>query len=333
MDFKIQKQIRRFVKNYKIQNKTETDWNEPLIAFADANDPLFEKIKTDIIPFHDTPTELLNDARTVISYFIPFKEEIAQSNFGGKYCSKEWAIAYIETNKFISDLNRYLATELEKLKFKSVLKPPTYNFDKKTLISNWSHKHVAYISGLGKFGSHKMLITEKGCCGRLGTLITSAKIQPTKRPDKVIGMHFFNPASAMKLVEIVRPITVSDETVEASKKFAEAVGKTPVVLPDVPGFIVNRLAVPFILNAIELLENGIASKEDIDTAINLGLNHPMGPLTLADLIGNDVVLAMADGIYETLQDHRYVAPTLLRRMVDAGWLGQKTKKGFYDYNN
>ncbi|MFB0544908.1 MAG: epoxyqueuosine reductase [Candidatus Hodarchaeota archaeon] len=184
MDGKIQRLIKRFVKNYKTQNKTETDWNDPLVAFADANDLLFERLKTDIIPSHNTPTELLNDAKTVISYFIPFKEEIAQSNVGGRYCSKEWAIAYIETNKLISDLNKYLAKELEKLNFKSVIKPPTYDFDKKTLISNWSHKHVAFISGLGKFGSHKMLITEKGCCGRLGTLITSAKIQPTKRSNK-----------------------------------------------------------------------------------------------------------------------------------------------------
>lgn len=153
----------------------------------------------------------------------------------------------------------------------------------------------------------------------------------TKRPDKVVGLHFFNPASAMKLVEVVRPITVSDETVETSKEFAKSVGKTPVVVPDVPGFIVNRLAVPFMLNAIRLLESGVASREDIDTAVNLGLNHPMGPLTLADLIGNDIVLSMADGIYQNLQDHQYIAPPLLRRMVAAGWLGQKTGKGFYDY--
>ena len=178
-----------------------------------------------------------------------------------------------------------------------------------------------------------------GICSEHTILASNTSVLPvvemaiaTKRPDKVLGMHFFNPASAMKLVEIVRPITVSDETVEASKKFAESVGKTPVVIPDAPGFIVNRLAVPFILNAIELLENGVASKEDIDTAVNLGLNHPMGPLALSDLIGNDVVLAMADGIYETLQEHRYIAPTLLRRMVAAGWLGQKTGKGFYDYS-
>jgi len=154
----------------------------------------------------------------------------------------------------------------------------------------------------------------------------------TKRPDRVIGLHFFNPASAMKLVEIVKPITVSDETAETCKKFIESLGKTPVVLPDTPGFIVNRLAVPFMLNAIGLLESGVASREDIDTAIKLGLNHPMGPLELADLIGNDIVLNMADGIYATLQEHRYIAPNLLRRMVAAGWLGQKTKKGFYDYN-
>jgi len=154
----------------------------------------------------------------------------------------------------------------------------------------------------------------------------------TKRPDKVIGLHFFNPASAMKLVEIVKPITVSEETVDACKAFIESVGKTPVVLPDTPGFIVNRLAVGFMLNAMYLLENGVATKEDIDAACKLGLNHPMGPLELADLIGNDIVLNMADGIYATLQEHRYIAPNLLRRMVAAGWLGQKTKKGFYDYN-
>ncbi len=154
----------------------------------------------------------------------------------------------------------------------------------------------------------------------------------TKRPDKVLGLHFFNPASAMKLVEIVRPITVSKETVDTCVSFVKAIGKTPVLIPDTPGFIVNRLAVPFMLNAMRLLESGIATREDIDTAITLGLNHPMGPLTLADLIGNDVVLSMADGIYKDLQDDQFVAPPLLRRMVSAGWLGQKTKKGFYDYN-
>jgi len=154
----------------------------------------------------------------------------------------------------------------------------------------------------------------------------------TKRPEKVVGTHFHNPAPVMKMLELVKTLVTTDETVEEVKAFGESLGKTVVVLPDTPGFIVNRLAVGFILNAITLLENGIATKEDIDTATKLGLNHPMGPLELADLIGNDIVLDMADGIYETLKEPRYIAPNLLRRMVAAGWLGQKTKKGFYDYN-
>ena len=178
-----------------------------------------------------------------------------------------------------------------------------------------------------------------GICKESAIIASNTSVLPlvemaivTKRPDKVLGLHFFNPASAMKLVEIVKPITASDETVETCKAFIESVGKTPVVLPDTPGFIVNRLAVGFMLNAMYLLENGVATKEDIDTSCKLGLNHPMGPLELADLIGNDIVLDMADGIYATLHEHRYIAPNLLRRMVAAGWLGQKTKKGFYDYN-
>jgi 3-hydroxybutyryl-CoA dehydrogenase len=178
-----------------------------------------------------------------------------------------------------------------------------------------------------------------GICKKDTILASNTSVLPlvemamvTKRPAKVIGLHFFNPVSAMKLVEIVKPITVSNETVELCSKFIVSLGKTQVILPDTPGFIVNRLAVGFMLNAITLLENGIASKEDIDTAIKLGLNHPMGPLELADLIGNDIVLDMADGIYATLHEHTYIAPNLLRRMVAAGWLGQKTKKGFYDYN-
>ncbi len=177
-----------------------------------------------------------------------------------------------------------------------------------------------------------------GICKKDAILASNTSVLPlvemaivTKRPDRVLGLHFFNPASAMKLVEIVKPITVSDEVVEGCKKFIESLGKTPVVLPDTPGFIVNRLAVGFMLNAMYLLENGVASREDIDTACKLGLNHPMGPLELADLIGNDIILNMADGIYATLQEHRYIAPNLLRRMVAAGWLGQKSGKGFYDY--
>jgi len=153
----------------------------------------------------------------------------------------------------------------------------------------------------------------------------------TKRPDKVLGLHFFNPAPVMKLLEIVRTIATSDETIEVCKEFAKSVGKAPVIAPDTPGFIVNRLWVPYMLHAIRLLEEGVASREDIDNAVMTGLNYPMGPLTLADLTGLDILLFVANAIYERVKDPRYIPPTLLEKMVAAGWLGRKTGKGFYDY--
>ena len=153
----------------------------------------------------------------------------------------------------------------------------------------------------------------------------------TKRPEKVVGLHFFNPAPVMRLLEIVKTIATSDETVEVGKRFGESLGKTTVVAPDQPGFIVNRLWVPYILHAIRLLEEGVASREDIDNAVMMGLNYPMGPLTLADFGGLDILLFSAHAIYERLKDPRYIAPILLEKMVAAGWLGRKTGKGFYDY--
>ncbi|MFC1991568.1 3-hydroxyacyl-CoA dehydrogenase family protein [Chloroflexota bacterium] len=156
--------------------------------------------------------------------------------------------------------------------------------------------------------------------------------QVTGKADKIVGLHFFNPTPVMKLVEIIKTTLVSDETIETAKKFGESVGKTPVVVSDTAGFIVNRLAVPFMLNAMNLLENGVAAAEDIDTAVTLGLNHPMGPLALSDLIGNDIVLSMADGIYKVIKDDRYIAPAILKKLVADGHLGRKSGKGFYDYN-
>ncbi|MAE10414.1 MAG: 3-hydroxyacyl-CoA dehydrogenase family protein [Dehalococcoidales bacterium] len=154
----------------------------------------------------------------------------------------------------------------------------------------------------------------------------------TGRPDKIVGLHFFNPPPAMKLVEIIRTKTASEDTIETSRKFAESVDKTPVIVSDTSGFIVNRLAVPFMLNAMHMLDSGVASPEDIDTAVTLGLNHPMGPLALADLIGNDIILSMADGIHKILKEDRYIAPPLLKKMVADGQLGRKSGKGFYDYS-
>jgi len=153
----------------------------------------------------------------------------------------------------------------------------------------------------------------------------------TKRPDKVVGLHFFNPAPIMKLLEIVRTIATSDEVLETSQKFGESLGKTNVIAQDAPGFIVNRLWLPFLLHCIKLYEDGVASREDIDNAIQLGLGYPMGPLTLADMVGIDIVKFVSDALYEQLKDPRYIVPTLVDKMVAAGWLGRKTGKGFYDY--
>jgi 3-hydroxybutyryl-CoA dehydrogenase len=153
----------------------------------------------------------------------------------------------------------------------------------------------------------------------------------TKRPDKVIGLHFFNPAPIMKLLEIVKTITTSEATLATCQKFGESLGKTNVIAKDAPGFIVNRLWLPFLLHCIKLYEDGVASREDIDNAIQLGLGYPMGPLTLADMVGIDVVKFVSDALYEQLKDPRYIVPTLVDKMVAAGWLGRKTGKGFYDY--
>ena len=153
----------------------------------------------------------------------------------------------------------------------------------------------------------------------------------TNRPDKVLGLHFMNPVPIMKLLEIVKTIATSDDTLETGKTFGKSLGKDIVIAPDIPGFIVNRLLTSFLLNAIHMLETNVATREDIDTGISLGLNHPMGPLTLADLVGLDTLLFIADAMYEDTKDPQYVAPILLRKMVTAGWLGRKTGKGFYEY--
>jgi len=153
----------------------------------------------------------------------------------------------------------------------------------------------------------------------------------TKRGGKVLGIHFFNPVPVMPLIEFVRTILTSDETLEIAREFGASLGKTMVTAKDTPGFIVNRLLVPYLLDAVRVFEDGLATKEDIDTGIKLGLNHPMGPLTLLDFVGLDTCLFIADAMFEEFKDSRYAAPPLMRRMVLAGHLGRKSGKGFYDY--
>ena len=153
----------------------------------------------------------------------------------------------------------------------------------------------------------------------------------TNRPEKVIGMHFFNPAPVMKLVEIIRGMATSQETFDAVKELSVAIGKEPVKVEEAPGFVVNRILIPMINEASFILQEGIASVEDIDTAMKYGANHPMGPLALGDLIGLDVCLAIMDVLYNETGDTKYRSSSILRKYVRAGWLGRKSGRGFYNY--
>ena len=154
----------------------------------------------------------------------------------------------------------------------------------------------------------------------------------TKRPDRVVGLHFFNPVPVMELVEVVRTIATSDEVFSAVFAFAEALGKKPITAKDNSGFVVNLLLVPYMLDAIRQLERGVASMEDIDQAMTLGLGHPMGPFTLCDFVGIDTVYRISEIMFEEYREARYAPPPLLKRVVSMGRFGRKTGKGFYDWS-
>ncbi len=153
----------------------------------------------------------------------------------------------------------------------------------------------------------------------------------TKRPEKVIGMHFMNPVPVMKLIEVIRGLATSDDTFKTTWDLSEKLGKTPALANDYPGFISNRVLMPMINEAVYCLYHNVGTKEDIDTVLKLGANHPMGPLTLADLIGLDTCLAIMETLYDGFKDSKYRPCPLLRKYVEAGWLGRKTGRGFYEY--
>ena len=169
----------------------------------------------------------------------------------------------------------------------------------------------------------------------LGTNTSSIPIgriaAQTKRPEKVIGFHFMNPVPVMKLVEVIRGLATDDETFDVTWKLCEKFGKTPAEANDFPGFIANRILMPMINEAIFCLYQSVGKAEDIDTVMKLGMNHPMGPLALADLIGLDTCLAIMETLYDGFKDSKYRPCPLLRKYVEAGWLGRKTGKGFYQY--
>jgi len=172
---------------------------------------------------------------------------------------------------------------------------------------------------------HAILATNTSCL----SVIEIASV--TTRLDKVLGMHFFNPVPIMRLLELVRTIATSNETLDNVKVFGAKIGKDLIVAKDTPGFVVNALLVPYLFDAMRMLENGVATREDIDTGIKLGLNHPMGPLTLSDFIGLDTLHFIGQAMHEDFKDPKYASPIILKKMVTAGWLGKKSGKGFYDY--
>ncbi|HKM39082.1 MAG TPA: epoxyqueuosine reductase [bacterium] len=178
----IQEFITEYAALYPQKQSTDTTWQTPLVSYADAADSMFKELKRLVSFSHAMPADLLPGARSIIAYFLPFEPSIPESNVVGRESSDSWAMAYVETNNLIADLNKALAQELEQQGYKVAVLPATHDFDRVRLISNWSHRHVAYIAGLGKFGLNNMLITAKGCCGRIGTLVTDIPLKATLRP-------------------------------------------------------------------------------------------------------------------------------------------------------
>ncbi len=168
-------------------------------------------------------------------------------------------------------------------------------------------------------------------CSNTSSLCVIEMAAATKRPEQVAGLHFFNPVPLMKLVEVVKTIVTSQATIDALYAFAKKLGKVPILAQDTPGFVVNRLLVPYLLYAIRVYEQGLASKEDIDEGMKLGCGHPMGPLTLLDFVGLDTTYYIAQIMFDEFKDPMFAAPPLLKRMVLAGHHGRKSGKGFYDY--
>ncbi len=199
--------------------------------------------------------------------------------------------------------------------------------------------HLVIESIVEDLATKKHLFSELDrICGDATILATNTSTLPvvemameTGRPDRVCGIHFFNPAPMMPLVEVVRAITTSDGTADAARAFAEACGKSPVMVKDQAGFVVNALLFPYLNNAVRLFDAGVATRDDIDAAMRGGCNFPMGPLQLLDLVGLDTSLAILDALYAEFRDPNYAPAPLLRRMVTAEHLGRKTGQGFYDY--
>ncbi len=190
MKDKLEEMIDQYIADFS--KTSQTKWGKPLIGYARADDPLFFSLKDIVSPTHELPHDFLDSAETVLSYFLPFTEEVIDSNKNGHYSSKLWGIAYIETNCLIYEINKSLKDRLIGWGYKAAYVPATHNFDREKLISDWSHRSAAYIAGLGTFGLNHMLITANGCCGRVGSLITNLKIEATRCFDRELCLYKAN---------------------------------------------------------------------------------------------------------------------------------------------
>jgi 3-hydroxybutyryl-CoA dehydrogenase len=193
------------------------------------------------------------------------------------------------------------------------------------IIENVEEKAKAYAILDGVVGEHAIF------CSNTSSLCITELAAKTTRPDRFAGLHFFNPVPLMKLVEVIRGLTTSDDTYRQVFAFAQSLGKEPITAPDKPGFIVNRLLVPYLLDAIRSYEHGLGTIEDIDKGMKLGTGYPMGPFTLLDFVGLDTTYYIANIMFEEYREPAYAPPPLLKRMVLAGWLGKKSGRGFYKY--
>lgn len=181
MEEEISQLIESYVLDYRNKKDVISEWKKPIVKFANTNDKGFKRLKESVGENHLMPDNLIKNSKSVITYFLPFNENIAISNVNGKNSSKEWSVAYIETNQLISDLNNYIKEYLERKGYQCSLIPATHNFDEETLMSQWSHRHIAEIAGLGTFGLNNMLITEAGCCGRVGSIVSTIELIPSKK--------------------------------------------------------------------------------------------------------------------------------------------------------
>lgn len=204
----LEKMIDQYIADFS--KTSQTRWGKPLIGYASADDPLFLSLKEIVSPTHALPHDFLDSAETVISYFLPFTEEVINSNKTGLYSSKLWGIAYVETNRLINAMNKFLKERLIDLGYKAACVPATHNFDKEKLISDWSHRSAAYIAGLGTFGLNHMLITANGCCGRVGSLITNLKIEPTRRFGRELCLYKANGSCGQCAKKCVNGALASD---------------------------------------------------------------------------------------------------------------------------